>query len=64
MRESSRIEKSHLPRDSGEEWLEHQEPRNTGTKHRRAPENVYELWLEKRIKGKRVNAVETRKRAQ
>jgi len=64
MRESSRTEKLHLPRDSAEEWLDHQEPRDKGVKHRRAPENSYEVWLEKRIKGKRIHAVGTRKREQ
>ena len=63
MRESSRSEKMHLPKDSGEEWLDLQKPRAMGEKHRKPAANLYEAWLEKRVEGsgKRTKAVRKRK---
>jgi hypothetical protein len=52
MRESRKGEKMHLPRDSYEEWSEAQKTGVSATKHRKAPENTYEAWVEKRVKKK------------
>ena len=62
MRESRRTEKMHLPRDSGEEWLDLQKPRAMGEKHRKPPANGYEAWLEKRVQGSGKPTTTVRKR--
>ncbi len=49
MRESRKGEKTHLPRDSFEEWSEAQTAKLSATKHKKPPENTYEAWVEKRV---------------
>jgi len=56
MRESRRIEKTHLPADAYEEWLKSQAVKPTGTVHRKAAEGAYEIWIGKRVKGRRTKS--------
>ena len=60
MRESRKTERMHLPKDSGEEWMDLQEPRALGRTHRKAPDNAYDTWLAKRVESKRRHATRTR----
>ncbi len=53
MRESSRIEKTHLPVDSFEEWIKSQVTKSGGEKHpRKVSENHYETWVRERVKSR------------
>lgn len=49
MRESRKGEKTHLPRNSMEEWLESQKPTLTEMKHENPPEDIFEAWVKKRV---------------
>ncbi len=49
MRESRKTEKTHLPRDSMEDWLESQTPTPKEVEHRNAPEDTYEVWMKKMV---------------
>jgi hypothetical protein len=48
MRESKKGEKTHLPRDSTEIWLDKQKAPPGEAKHKHPPEDTYEAWVEKR----------------
>ncbi|MDV3277986.1 MAG: hypothetical protein LYZ69_05905 [Nitrososphaerales archaeon] len=50
MRESRKGEKTHLPRDSYEEWSEAQTAKLIAIKHRKAPKNTYKARVVKRPK--------------
>lgn len=67
MRESKKTERTHLPKDVYEEWSESQTVKAGGAKHRQAPENTYEVWVEKRVKkkesGQKTSGVKRRRRA-
>ncbi|MDV3293227.1 MAG: hypothetical protein LYZ70_03055 [Nitrososphaerales archaeon] len=52
MRESKRIEKTRLPRNSYEVWSEAQSPVASKAKHRNPPEDLYEAWVKKRVDGR------------
>ena len=52
MRESEKIEKTHLPRSSYETWSDAQSPKAGETKHRKPPEDLYDAWVKKRAAGK------------
>jgi len=52
MRESQKVEKTHLPRDAYEVWLEAQSSRASKAKHRNPPEDLYEAWVGKRVDGR------------
>lgn len=51
MRESKKIEKTHLPQSSYETWSEAQSPKAGEVKHRNPPEDLYEAWVNKRVAG-------------
>jgi hypothetical protein len=53
MRESKKGEKTHLPMDSTEVWLEAQKPAPGAGKHRNPPEDSYESWMHKRVETRR-----------
>ncbi len=52
MRESKKIEKTHLPQSSYEAWSEAQSPKAGEAKHKNPPEDLYEAWVRKRVAGK------------
>jgi len=54
MRESKKTERTHLPRDSIEVWLESQTPRLSEVKHRNPPEDTYEAWIRRRVEESRA----------
>ena len=49
MRESRRTEKMHLPTDSTEVWLGSQRRSKGASRHRSAPQDSFEAWIEKRV---------------
>ncbi len=51
LHESRKIERTHLPRDPMEEWLESQTPTPSEAKHEGPPEDAFEAWMEKRFQG-------------
>jgi hypothetical protein len=61
MRESRKKEKTHLPRDSTEIWLESQTATQSEAKHRNPPEDTYEAWIEKRVGESRGLATRSKK---
>jgi hypothetical protein len=56
MRESRKSEKTHLPADAYEKWLQSQKAKPTGTAHRKAAENAYETWVSKRVRQRRAKS--------
>jgi hypothetical protein len=50
MRESSKIEKTHLPPDAFEEWVKSQPVKpGAGRPSRKPAQNSYEVWVGKRV---------------
>jgi len=49
MRESRKKEKTHLPRNTYEVWLESQTPKPSEDKHSSPPADVFEEWMKKRV---------------
>lgn len=62
MRGSREKERTHLPKDSTEVWLETQTPMPSEAKHRNPPEDTYEAWVERRVAGSRGTKRTTLKR--
>jgi hypothetical protein len=58
MRESKKIEKTHLPRNTYEVWLDSQTPKPSETKHKSPPADIFEAWMEKRV-GKKLRPAPT-----
>jgi hypothetical protein len=61
MRESKKSEKTHLPRNTYEVWLESQSPKTGEVRHKSPPTDTFEAWMEKRV-GKRLRAAPARGR--
>ena len=49
MRESKRKERTHLPADTTELWLESQKGAGGLGRHRSPPADSFEAWIEKRV---------------
>jgi hypothetical protein len=52
MRESRVLEKKKLPGSVYETWLGEQHPEHTSTAHRSPPPDVYEAWVEEKVRRK------------
>jgi hypothetical protein len=61
MRESSRTEGMHLPRDSTELWLQSQAPARTLVRHRNPPTDFYEAWVQRKVRESVGRGAKTKK---
>ncbi len=53
MRERRELNRSHLPESTYEAWLSEQSAPKTGTAHRNPSPDVYDTWVDERVR-KRV----------